>query len=137
MLDDLDLTSIADPRTHELVMQLLNIIETLTADLRAAQVEIQQLRDEINRLKGEQGQPPINPSPPPRDHSSERERRRPLERVKRGKRDRIAIDRTHDLPLDPAILPPDAQFKGYEEVVVQDVIIGTDNVLFRKEKWYA
>lgn len=137
MLDDLDLTSIADPRTRELVIRLLNIIETLTADLRAAQVEIQQLRDEINRLKGEQGQPPIKPNTPPPDHSSERERRRPLERVKRGKRDRIAIDRTHDLPLDPAILPKDAQFKGYEEVVVQDVIIRTDNVLFRKEKWYA
>jgi hypothetical protein len=138
MLDDLDLTSIADPRTRELVMRLLNIIETLTADLRAAQVEIQQLRDEINRLKGEQGQPPIKPNtPPPPDHSSERERRRPLERVKRGKRDRIVIDRTLDLPVDPAILPPDAQFKGYEEVVVQDVVIRTDNVLFRKEKGSA
>jgi hypothetical protein len=137
MLDDLDLTSIADPRTRELVVRLLNIIETLTADLRAAQLEVQQLRDEINHLKGEQGQPPIKPNTPPTDHSSEQERRRPLERVKRGKRDRIVIDRTHDLPLDRAILAPDAQFKGYEEVVVQDVIIRTDNVLFRKEKWYA
>jgi hypothetical protein len=137
MLDDLDLTSIADPRTRELVVRLLNIIETLTADLRAAQVEIQQLRDEINHRKGEQGQPPIKPNTPPPDHSSERERRRPLERGKRGKRDRIVIDRTHDLALDPAILPPDAQFKDYEEVVVQDVIIRTDNVLFRKQKWYA
>jgi hypothetical protein len=137
MLDDLDLTSIADPRTRELVVRLLNIIETLTADLRAAQLEIQQLRDEINHLKGEQGQPPIKPNTPPPDHSSERERRRPLERGKRGKRDRIVIDRTHDLALDPAILPKDAQFKDYEEVVVQDVIIRTDNVLFRKQKWYA
>jgi hypothetical protein len=30
MLDDLDLSSIADPRTRELVVRLLNIIETLT-----------------------------------------------------------------------------------------------------------
>src|SRR5207249_12182175 len=29
------------------------------------------------------------------------------------------------------------EFKGYEEVEVQDVVIRTDNVLFRKEKWYA
>jgi hypothetical protein len=137
MLDDLDLSSITDPGTRELVVRLLNIIEMLTADLRAAQAEIQQLRDEINRLKREQGQPPFQPNTPPPDHSSERERRRPLDRVKRGKRDRIAIDRTHDLAVDPAILPADAQFKGYEEVVVQDVIIRTDNVLFRKEKWYA
>jgi hypothetical protein len=140
MLDDLDLSSIADDHMRELVVRLLNIIETVTADLRTAQAEIQRLRDEINRLKGEQGQPPTKPNtplPPAPDHSSEHERRQPAERIKRGKRDHIAIDRTQPLAVDPAILPPDAQFKGYEEVVVQDVVIRTDNVLFRKEKWYA
>ncbi len=140
MLDDLDLSSIADDRMRELVVWLLNIIETLTADLRAAQAENQQLRDEIARLKGEQGKPPTKPNtpaPPPLDHSSERERRRPTERLKRGKRDQISIDRTQPLFVDPAILPLDAEFKGYDEVIVQDVVIRTDNVLFRKEKWYA
>jgi hypothetical protein len=139
MLDELDLTSIADEHARELVVRLLNIIETLTTDLRTAQAENQRLRDEISRLKGEQGQPPIKPNTPApaADHSSERERRRPVERVKRAKRDRIAVDRTQDLAVDPAILPPDAAFKGYDEVVVQDVLIRTDNVLFRKEKWYA
>ncbi|MDQ2996358.1 MAG: transposase [Chloroflexota bacterium] len=140
MLDDLDLSSIADDRMRELVVRLLNIIETVTADLRTAQAENQRLRDAIARLKGEQGQPPIKPntpSAPAPDHSSERERHRPAERVKQGKRDQIVIDRTEPLAVDPAILPPDAQFKGYEEVVVQDVVIRTDNVLFRKEKWYA
>src|SRR5712692_67321 len=140
MLDDLDLSSISDDRTRDLIVRLLNIIETVTADLRAAQVENQRLRDEINRLKGEQGQPPIKPNTPAPlapDHSSERERHHPTARVKRSKRDQIVIDRTEPLAVDPAILPPDAQFKGYEEVVVQDVVIRTDNVLFRKEKWYA
>lgn len=140
MLDTFDLSSIADDRMRELVGRLLNIIETLTADLRAAQAENQQLRDEIARLKGEQGKPPTKPNtpaPPPVDHSSERERRRPTERFKRGKRDQITIDRTQPLFVDPAILPPDAEFKGYDEVIVQDIVIRTDNVLFRKEKWYA
>jgi len=140
MLDDLDLSSISDERARELIVQLLNLIEALTADLRAAQAENQRLRDEINRLKGEQGQPPIKPNTPPpapTDHSSEQERRRAVERVKRGKRARIAPDRTQAVVVDPASLPPDAEFKGYEEVVVQDVVIATDNVLFRKEKWYA
>jgi hypothetical protein len=140
MLDDLDLSSIADDRMRELVVRLLNIIETLTADLRAAQAENQRLPDEIARLKGEQGKPPTKsntPSPPSPDHSSERERHQPAERVNRGKRDQIVIDRTQDIAVDPAILPPDAQFKGSEEVVVQDVLIRTDTILFRKEKWYA
>jgi hypothetical protein len=138
MLDDLDLSGITDERARELIVQLLNLIEALTADLRTAQAENQRLRDEINYLKGEQGQPPIKPnSRPPADHSSEQERHRPTERVKRGKRARIAIDRTQEVVVDPASLPADAEFKGYEELVVQDVIIRTDNVLFRKEKWYA
>jgi len=31
------------------------------------------------------------------------------------------------------LLPVDAEFKGYEEVVVQDIKLTTDNVLFRKQ----
>jgi hypothetical protein len=34
-------------------------------------------------------------------------------------------------------LPQDAQFKGYEEVIVQDISLKTDNVLFRKQKYYS
>src|SRR5689334_14391976 len=135
MLDDLDLSAIQDERAHALIVRLLNLIEDLTADLRAAQEEIQRLRDENNRLKGEQGKPaikPNTPSPPP-DHSSERERRHPTERVKRGKRASITINREDVARVDRAILPPDAEFKGYEDVVVQDLIICTDNVLFHKE----
>ena len=35
----------------------------------------------------------------------------------------VQIDREQVLPVDPAVLPPDAEFKGYEEVVVQDVVV--------------
>jgi len=35
------------------------------------------------------------------------------------------------------LLPVDAEFKGYEEVVVQDIKLTTDNVLFRKQKYYS
>ncbi len=62
MLEDLDLHHIADDRARELVRQLLNLLEDVSADLRAAQAEIQLLRNEINRLKGEQGQPTIKPN---------------------------------------------------------------------------
>jgi hypothetical protein len=67
MFEDLDLTSIQEESTRELVGRLLNLVEKLSADLRDAQVEIQRLRDENNRLKGEQGKPKIKgntPKPP-------------------------------------------------------------------------
>ncbi len=34
-------------------------------------------------------------------------------------------------PFNNCIIPEDAAFKGYEEVVIQDIKIITDNVLFR------
>ena len=139
MFEDLDLDSIVDGPARELVRRLLNLLEEVMADLRAAQAEIQRLRDENNRLKGEQGQPKIKPNKPPEatDHSSEKERRKPRSWKKGTKVPQIQIDREQVLRVDPAILPPDAAFKGYEEVVVQDVVVHTDNVLFRKEKFYS
>jgi len=140
MLEDLDLHSIVDEQARELVRRLLNVLEDVMADLRVAQAENQRLRDEINRLKGEQGRPTIQsntPQPPPVDHSSEQERRQPKTWSKRRKTDRISIDRAQVVEVDRAGLPPDAVCKGYEDVVVQDVIFRTDNVLFHKEKFYS
>ena len=54
MFDDLDLTKAYRRHTREHVARLLNLIETLGADLRAAQAEIPPAC-EVNRLKGEQG----------------------------------------------------------------------------------
>jgi hypothetical protein len=110
------------------------------ADLRAAQAENQRLRDEINRLKGEQGRPTITPNQPqlPRkDHSSEQERHQPKTWSKSRKTDRLRIDRTQVVAVNPDGLPLDAVCKGYEDVVVQDVLFHTDNILFRKEKFYS
>src|SRR5262249_36604156 len=102
--------------------------------------ENQRLRDEINRLKGEQGRPKVQsntPQPPHTDHSSEQERRKPKTWSKRHKTDCIPIDREQVVEVAPDRLPPGAVFKGYEDVVVQDVIFRTDNVLFHKEKFYS
>jgi len=137
MLDDIDLTTIADERVRTLIVRLLNLVEDLSADNRALRDENQRLRDENNRLKGEQGKPAIKPPTPPSDHSSESERHRPGPRGKRGPRHPITIQREQTLRVDPATLPPDAIFKGYEDVIVQDVIIRTDNVLFHKEIFYS
>ena len=140
ILDEIDLSSIQIENARELIQQLLNLIEKLSADLRDAQIENQRLRDEVNRLKGEQGKPDIKgntPKPASSDHSSEEERRRPRQRHKISKQAKIEINREQVVEVDLAILPPDATFKGYADVVVQDIVVRTDNVLFHKEKYYA
>ena len=139
ILENVDLASIQDERARKCIGLLLNLVESLTADLRKAQTEILYLRQQLKRgPKGGGGQP--DPSKEATPRSSEKQRAEPSEASKRGKGsklDRIRIDREEVLKLDRAALPPDAEFKGYEEVVVQDLRIGTDNVRFRKEKYYA
>ena len=140
MFETVDLSNIQDENARQLIVQLLNLIEDLSADLRDAQAQNQRLRDEINRMKGEQGKPKIKgntPKPPRVDYSSEKERRKPKPHQKQAKKAKLEIHREQTLDVDRANLPPDAEFKGYEDVVVQDVVFRADNVCFHKEKFWA
>jgi len=143
ILQKVNLASIPDEQTregvHECLRQLLNLVEALNTELQKAQAEILALRQ---RLQGKGGG---GPSASQREtstsgsRSSEKERAEGEEREhgKRSKLDRIRIDREEVLKVDRTTLPPDAEFKGYAEVVVQDLRLSTDHVKFRKEKYYA
>jgi len=135
--EEFDPSTIEDETVRQVVIWLMNQVERLSGQLQAKDAIIQQLRDEINRLKGEQGKPKIRGKSQASDLSSEEERRESKPRSQQGKRDRIKIDREAVLSVDRSQLPEDAVFKGYQEVVIQDIIIGTDNVLFRKETYYS
>jgi hypothetical protein len=141
---NLDLDRIPDDATRSAVQALLNLVERLYAQNLALRQEVQRLKDEIARLKGEHGKPtfPANRSAQPKrpassDLSSEKERREPQPWQKGPKQNRIVIDRIQLLGLDPSTLPGDAQFKGYAPFLVQDVVLQTDNVLFLKERYYS
>ena len=140
MFDKLNMNAIQDENARELIGQLMNLVEKVSADLRDAQVENQRLRDENNRLKGEQGKPKIKgntPKSPPTNHSSENERHKSRQRHKRSKKAEIQIDREQVVEVDPTVLPKDAKLKGYEDVVVQDILLQTDNIRFYKQKYYS
>lgn len=138
----LDLSLIPDEATRAAVVALLNLVERLYAENLALRQEVQHLKDEIARLKGEQGKPsfpaPHAPKPsPPQNYSSEPERRSPKPWKKRPKLDRIVIHRRVPLDLDPAALPPDARFLRYAPVVVQDLILRPQNTCFLKAVYYS
>ena len=137
----LDLASIADEGLRQTMQALLNLVEELVAENQALRAELTQVKDELTRLKGGQGRPKLprgKTSGGSTDYSSEQERRTaPKAWQKRGKQDRVQIDRIERVGVDPATLPADAEFKGYETVVVQDLVLRTDTVAFELAVWYS
>jgi hypothetical protein len=143
-----DVASVADPKTKTILSGLLNLVETLYSDNESLREENQQLKDEINRLKGEQGKPDIKGrhKKDTSDHSSEKERQagkgdeennNKKTRQREAKLPKVAIDREQVCPIDKNVLPKDAKFKGYSDVVIQDIKITTDNVKYRREVYYS
>ena len=111
MLEDFDPTTIEDEGLRQVVRYLMNLVETLHAKVQEQAEEIQRLRDENNRLKGEQGKPNIKANKASRDLSSEKERRESQTHHKASKQAHIKIDRVEVLKVDPQRLPADAQGK--------------------------
>src|SRR5947209_6892878 len=137
MLENFDPNTIADEGVRQVFISLMNVVETQQATIGKQAEEIQHLHDEINRLKGEQGKPKIKANKPAPDLSSEKERRESKSHLKAKKQAEIRIDRVEVLQVDHERLPQDAEFKGYEEVIMQDIDFRTENIQFRKEKYYS
>jgi regulator of replication initiation timing len=137
MLENFDPTTIQDETLRQVVIFLMNQVESLHAKVQEQAEEMQRLRDENNRLKGEQGKPVVRPNKPAADLSSRKERSESKPHHKASKQAEIRIDRVEVLKVDDERLPQDAQFKGYEEVIVQDIDFRTENIKFRKEKYYS
>ena len=138
-IPDINLEAIPDLATRQIVVQLLNLIETLAAENAALRVENQQLRDELARLKGGSGKPDIKPSvkPTPSDHSSEAERQVRTPRGKPKKNCTLTVTREQRCVVDPETLPPDARFNGMRETIVQDLVIQVEVIRFVREEWYV
>ncbi len=143
----LDTEHIEDAKVKAGVVVLLNLVEMLASENEKLREAQQELKDEINRLKGEQGKPEVKGKKhKPIDISSEQERKEnsgELDKSSKDKRnrdsklDRIKIDRVEACRVDREELPEDAVFKGYESVVIQDIKIVTDNVEYRREIYYS
>ena len=132
LLQTIDPKEIAEEQMRQTVEILLNLIEQLNSRVKDLEAENQKLRDENNRLKGEQGKPDLKANKVKRldnNYSSEKERKTPKKHSKGRKTENIKIDREKILEYPQDKLPADAEFKGYEQVIVQDIKLSTDNIL--------
>src|SRR5712692_7880264 len=105
MLEDFDPNTIEDEALRQVVLSLMNLVENLSANVQEQAEEMQRLRDEHNRLKGEQGKPDIKPNKAATHLSSEKERRQSKPHHKASKQAEIRIDRVEAVKVDHERLP--------------------------------
>ncbi len=135
MLEDFDPRTIEEESLRQVVISLMNLVEELSATVAQQAEEIQRLRDENHRLKGEQGKPNIKATTKAKASlSSEQERRVSKAHHKTNKHAQIRIERVEVVKVGEASMPADAQFKGYEDVIVQDIEFRTQNITYRSLK---
>lgn len=110
-----------------LVLALLGVIQRQAA-------EIQDLRDEIQRLKKTTTRPKIKPSrmlkPPPSPENQDGSKNKRPGSQKRKKTKDLRIDSNQ--VLEPEGLPTDAKLEGYRDFVVQDIVMESHNTRYRR-----
>ena len=135
------LPSIPEAERTPLVQQLLDIIalqqrriQQLEDQVCIQQERIEQLEDEITRLKGLKSRPRIAPSAlerpprPPRDPNAKRPGS-----AKRSKTAELTVTTEEVVPLLEK--PAGSIFKGYEDFVVQDLVLEPRVIRYRRERW--
>jgi regulator of replication initiation timing len=134
------ITSILSPAgLIEHFKKLLGAYEEKVEENGELKNEITELKDRLRKLIGEQEIPKFKPKKKPKDlhHAKPPKKDRKKNWKKKPKNDAIKIDREERCPVDKENLPSDAEYKGTREVIIQNVIIKTDNVKFNIERWYS
>ena len=138
-----DLEKLDKKATAELLVFLLNHQEVHLQTTEAQSVLIGELRDEINRLKKEQGRPKVGKAKQgSTNHSSEGERKRGKEKKgkKEGKKAKISIDKELKCELSEEEregLPSDLRLLRYEPLIQQEVELVRENTRYLVAIYYS
>lgn len=122
------------PETLSLA-ELRELVGTLLAKVAELKTENQALRDEVARLKGLPPRPPSRPSGMEKatDGSAGPGKSGKRSRRRRGaKRDRDAVTAEVVVKAAP---PPGSRFKGYQDILVRELVISAEVVRYRRERW--
>src|SRR3954463_1786245 len=117
-----DLDALSSTELKALVIELLGKVAALEQTVAAQ-------RAEIARLKGLKGRPALKPSgmekaSEPKPPSSPKGRRGSV-------RPRVAVEDQ----VIKATVPPGSRFKGYADFFVQDLVLRTCCIRYRRERW--
>lgn len=139
-ISNIDFNSLNNEEDYRQTLTIvLNVVEHLQLEVQRLKQDNQQLKDENSRLKGEQGKPNIqaNTTGKNSDISTGGKEKKPRSWSKSPKKPIIQIDKTQISQIDKNTLPPDAVFKGYDELIQQDIVFKKENTLFKLETYYS
>ena len=92
---------------------------------------IAELREEIARLKGLKGRPQIKPSGMEKGTAPKPMGKRAGRRGRGKASPRVSVEQK----ILKAEVPPGSRFKGYEDFVVQDLVLRVQVIRYRRERW--
>jgi hypothetical protein len=119
-----DLEALSPAELKALVLDLLGKMADLERTVAAQ-------RDEIARLKGLKGRPAIKPSGMEQGTEPKPSGDRPG-RHSRGKVvPRVAVEER----ILRTTVPPGSRFRGYQDFLVQDLVLRAEAVRYRRERW--
>ena len=135
--DPVDALPLADLR--RVVSALVAQVATLqdagdqhVAVLALKDAEIAALKDEIARLKGLPPRPRFKVKPSGMEQATKPVGKKGRRRGRGCLRDRLSV--TSEVKLKAAVLPG-SRFRGYEDVLVQDLQISVAVTRYRRERW--
>jgi hypothetical protein len=119
----------ADPDTLS-ATELKALVSALLGKVAELERTVAAQRDEIARLKGLKGRPAIKPSG--MEQGSEPRLPRGAQHRRRGKVvPRVIVEER----VLHATVPPGSRFRGYQDFLVQDLVLRTEAVRYRRERW--
>jgi hypothetical protein len=138
MLKPVRVSEIPEAEQTPLVRGLVGIIEEQAEQLRQQEELIGQLKDEIAVLKGEKKRPRFKASGMEEkagqdEKESEAGAKKRAGSEKRSKTELVEIH--EERVIAPEAIPAGSRFKGYEDYVVQGLIIRAHNTRYRLERW--
>ena len=131
-----DLPEIPERERTPLVNEILETCSFQKEQLALKNEIIQALKDEIARLKGEKPKPDIKPSNLEKGSGSGNNCKKPKKRPGSKKRKKNRHLKIHDtISISPDNIPEGSRFKGYDDYIVQDLVIKPYNIRFRMQRW--
>ncbi len=97
---------------------------------------IQKLKDELAELKGQKAKPKIKPSGLEKKTAKRKKTIQSQKRPGSKKKSKTQTLEIHeDKIVEPENVPEGSEFKGYQDFIVQDFVIGSWNIRYRKARY--